>query len=183
MSESIVAAAKRGDPIEAGRLLMDAARCGRSPAQEDFEAVVIGCAYVGDIDRAESWLHLLRLAGVVVSHGLVRSMMKTLSTRRRVEAWPLSVRGVSRWFLRLYFENRLPLSPAAVRYMLGHLARNGEAEEAELWAQSVTQRGQELTCEMMDLVYEAYVNAGEDDDAMQWAHMASSRRLRDIGSG
>lgn len=109
------------------------------------------------------------------------SLIKSVGPSFLPKAWPLSVRGVSRWFLRLYFENRLPLSPAAVRYMLGHLARNGEAEEAELWAQSVTQRGQELTCEMMDLVYEAYVNAGEDDDAMQWAHMASSRRLRDIG--
>lgn len=117
VSGSIVAAAKRGDPIEVGRLLMDAARDGRATTQEDFDAVVVGCVNIGDLDRADSWLHLMQLAGGSVSESLVRKMLRTLWARRRVER-EVSARQISHWFLRLYFEDRVPITSATAICML-----------------------------------------------------------------
>lgn len=59
-------------------------------------------------------------------------MMKTLFAARLVEqeSWPLSLCETSRWFLRLYFDGRMPLSSTALVRMLRHLARTGEVDEA-----------------------------------------------------
>lgn len=182
VSRSIVAAAKRGDPIEAGRLLMDAARDGRAPVQQDFDAVIIGCANIGDLDHAESWLNLMRLAEGVVSEELVRMMLKVLCARRRVgrEEWPLSAKQISRWFLRLYREDRMPLSYHAVLRLLSFLAKEGKADEAELWVHCVAGRGVEPTHAMLELVIVACVNADDDERAIRWSDRVVSSVLRTL---
>jgi len=182
VSMSIVAAAKRGDPMKAGRLLMDAARDGRAPLQQDFDAVVIGCTNIGDLDHAESWLHLMRLAGGAISDELVRMMLKVLCARRRErrEEWPLSAKQVSRWVLRLYVEDRMPLSSDAVLRLLSYLSKECEASEAELWVQCMARRGVEPTHRMLELVVAACVNADDTERAIRWSDRIVSSVLRTL---
>lgn len=184
VSQLIVDAAKRGDPLEAGRLLMSAAEAGRAPTQEDYQAVVIGCMNIADLDRAESWLSLLEVAGGVVTSELIRSMFDVTWSRRRSDGWPVSPRVASWWFRRLYLERKLALSSATLMRILACLTKAAEAEEVELWVQAFAQMGVEHTQAMLELVVNACVRAGQDEKAMRWAQLAFAvciRSLREEG--
>lgn len=184
VSQMIVDAAKRGDPLEAGRLLMTAAQAGRVPTQEDYHAVIIGCMNIADLDRAEGWLNLLDVAGGVATSELIRSMFDVVWSRRRSEGWPVTPKIASGWFLRLYLDRKLTLSSGIVMRILACLTKAAEAEEVEMWVQALAQMGVELTQTMLELVVNACVCAGQDERAMRWAQLAFAlciRTLRENG--
>mmetsp|Transcript_106526 Transcript_106526/g.308269 ORF Transcript_106526/g.308269 Transcript_106526/m.308269 type:complete len:372 (+) Transcript_106526:107-1222(+) len=169
----IISAAKRGDPIGAARLLLDAARRGRAPTQGDYEAVVVGCANIGDLERAEAWLELMRLAGAEVRVDLARSMLRTLRARCRArpQNWPLSARSSSQWLRGMCHDRKLPLSPALVLGVLSFLATAREAEEAERWVLCLEGHGMEPTATMIELLIDACIRAGDDEKAMRWGQV------------
>lgn len=76
----------------------------------------------------------------------------------------------------------MPLSSEAITGMLRQLARAGEDQEAELWAQSLAQFGVELTPTMLELVLVACMNSDANDHAISWGLMALSAAQRAGGS-